>query len=97
MNIFYLLPLLLSFAALPGDINANYYIKIFAFGLSFIFMCFSLYIKEKANLNCCLSISLADVTILFLGGIYLYYCMGAFNILDHSLPIVYILFYFFFV
>lgn len=95
MNIFYLLPLLLSFAALPGDINANYYIKIFAFGLSFIFMCFSLYIKEKANLNCCLSISLADVTILFLGGIYLYYCMGAFNILDHSLPIVYILFYFF--
>ena len=84
MNIFYLLPLLLSFAALPGDINANYYIKIFAFGLFFIFMCFSLFIKEKANLNSCFSISLADVTILLLGGVYLYYCMGAFNLFFSS-------------
>lgn len=95
MNIFCLALLLLSFVTLAGGINANYYIKIFAFGLFFIFTCLFFLIKAKDSVKNHFSISLADVTILFLGCIYLYYCIGSFNILDHFLPVVYILFYFF--
>lgn len=91
------IPFLISFATASGELNENFYIKLFVFELLFVLMYF-LYIsrvRHSLNNSALLSVSFADVMALALLGLYLYYCIGYCNIIDHSLPLTYFLFYFF--
>lgn len=94
MNKLYYLPLLLSFVTMSGEINANFYIKYFAFGLFFIFICMLSLRKSDEVINSEISISLPDFMILILGIIYSYYFIESCHNLDYYLPILYFLFYF---
>lgn len=94
MKIFYSLVLLLSFVTLSGVLNTNYYIKVFVFEFLLIIICLFLVIRKPKISNNTILVTWADITIFIFLSVYSYYCIGSSNVIDHYLPIVYILFYF---
>lgn len=94
MSIFCSLFFLLSFVTLKGMLNDNFYVKLLTFELFFLIA--TLYSIVKFKVVCSRNFSLiwSDYIALLFGGIYICHCIGTFNVIEHSLPILYILLYF---
>ena len=93
--LFWLIPFFVSFATASGDLNNNFYIKLFAFEFAFILMFVYNAYKKERNFRIAFSISYPDVLIIGLLIIYFYFYAGYCNIIDHSVSLIYLLFYFF--
>lgn len=92
---YYGIPFFISFATASGELNENFYIKLLVFEFMFIlmFVIFNSRVQYSLGDSVYLSVSMIDVVVLALLGLYLYHCVGYYNVIDHSLPIVYFLFY----
>ncbi len=94
--LFWLIPFFVSFATASGDLNNNFYIKLFAFEFAFILMFVYNAYKKERNFRIAFSISYPDVLIIGLLIIYFFYFYAGYcNIIDHSVSLIYLLFYFF--
>lgn len=87
------LPLLISFAMATGKLNENFYVKSFAFGLAFMAMLALRLPKERRIAVARTSICMADVWALGVTTLFLYVYIGLLNVVDHSIPLMYFLFY----
>lgn len=87
------LPLLISFAMATGKLNENFYVKSFAFGLAFMAMLALRLPKERRIAVARTSVCMADVWILGVTMLFLYAYIGLQNVVDHSIPLMYFLFY----
>ena len=94
VNVFFFL---ISFFTTTGMLNANFYVKVFAFEFILAFITI-LYAFKKRNRHCTQNvtyISLADLFITLILCAYLYHGIGTHNILDTFWPLAYFLFYYF--
>lgn len=92
---YWIIPFLLSFATAFGELNENFYVKLFAFELIFVIMLVLSVVKKKENTNCNISICIADILMGGLLIICLHFYIEQFDIIDHSVLLMYFFFYFF--
>lgn len=93
----YLPILLISFFTTTGTLNANFYVKVFAFEFILAFITI-LHAFKKRNHLCpqdTTRFSFADLSVTLILCAYLYHGMGTHNILDNFWPLAYFLFYYF--
>lgn len=93
--IFWSFPFLISFTTYSGRLNDNHYIKLFAFEFIFIIMFVFNVLKRKSVKHFNKTLYISDILVLGLLVTYSFFYIGEYNIIDNSVFLMYVLFYFF--
>lgn len=93
--VFWSFPFLISFATASGELNENFYVKLFLFELIFIIMFVWRTLQGKKVRDFNVSIGVSDILILCLLVVYSYFYIDLYNnIIENSIFLIYLLFYF---
>ena len=93
--VFWSFPFLISFATASGELNENFYVKLFLFELIFIIMFVWRTLQGKKVCDSNVLIGVSDILILCLLVIYLCFYIDMYNnIIENSIFLIYLLFYF---